>query len=566
MYTQTNALWLRLNSYAAVSFLILLVCGALTLGLPLREGSERAAQQMFTIMAISRAQSVEAWMRHAQGVAWHAALRPGLRALLVKKDAVTDQHDADQLLAASMGTTGDTVALSLVSASGALVAHAGIAIPADLAAEALKSGGEVYVSPPMPVGTRECVLISVPVTDHVAAETHFMPYAARRAAVLGRILLLRDLSYLQRLLFSGGAAGLSASCVLSMEDGHLFGNGRKEGRLFAEAMRRARKGENGLLLDEDTAHAFAGVGWRGWGLVTTIPLRMLHASANEGFWSLIWGTLAVYLLCMGGFYVLSRPLAGRILLHTQELEHEVDERRTTQEKLEKAHELLQAAYARRRELAGEILNMQEQMRHSLATELHDNAGQQLTTLLLSLDYAQKKAQAGEMDVNELCAVLERAAATVQSLQKDIRRMSHGLYPPALDLAGLSHSIRQLCRDFESAGLRIHFSGTELPPASEESALALYRIAQEALTNIVRHAQAGEVHIALQRREQSVVLTIEDDGRGFDATAAGEKAGHLGLRLMQERARHCSGAVTFESAPGQGTLVLVEIPLQGATDA
>lgn len=565
MYTQTNALRLRLNCYAAVSFLILLVCGALTLGLPLREGGERSAQQLLTIMTMSRAQAVEAWMRHAQAVAWHTALRPGLRGLLQKK-TVLEPAAADRLLAASMGTTGDTVALSLVGADGTLVAHSGMEIPEALAEEAMQAGGEVYVSPPVPVKRGEYILISTPVTNYASRDTHFMPYAAQRAEVIGRILLLRDLGYLRRILLPEGAVGVPAQCVLGMEGGLNFGAGADESQpLFAEAMRRARAGENGLMLGEDIAYAYAGVSWRDWGVVAAVPLSMLHAPANKQFWALVWGTLAVYILCLLGFYVLSRPLAGRILLHTQELEDEISQRRVTQAKLEKAHVMLQDAYARRRELAGEILSMLEQMRHSLATELHDNAGQQLTTLLLALDYASTRAQNGEMSVEDLCAVLERASLSVRAVQKDIRRMSHGLYPPALDLAGLSHSIQQLYHDFEGAGLVVHFSGAELPPTSEETALALYRIAQEALTNIVRHAQAHEVHMSLQLRDAAVVLTIEDDGHGFDPAAA-QGAGHLGVRLMRERAQHCSGTVTFESAPGQGTLVLVEIPLQGATNA
>jgi signal transduction histidine kinase len=559
MYTQTDLLRWRLNSYAALSFLVLLLCGALMMGIPLREGGENSARQLLTVLTTSRVQSVAGWADHSLSVVWHIALRPGVRALLERGEAENDKSNA--LLAASMGITGDTAALSLYNGVGRRVAHSGVHIPDALCEEALRSDHPVFVSAPFGLHSSRYMLFSVPITANASHDAVGAPFvvSVKGAEIIGRVLLLRDLSALEKILAPTMGAIVPASCVLFMNDSMLGTTQYKADKAFQEGSQRALRGDRGIVASEDMVYCYAPVNTHGWGLVAAVPLSVLHAPVNRQFWTFMGATVLVYIICMAGFIFLSRPLTGKILMRAHELEKEIDERRNAQEELEKAHALLQEAYEQRRELAGNILATLEQLRSEMATELHDNAGQQLTTLLLSLDYAQKRLQAGKLKPAAFFAVLDRAAKQVQALQKDIRRMSHGLFPPALNLAGLSHTIKQLCKDFENGGLRIHCDATPLPATSEETALSLYRITQECLTNIVRHAAATEVFISLQLRENIIYLTIEDNGRGFTLPAKG-LVGHLGLRLIQERAQYCNGTVTIETAPGEGTLVLVELPL------
>lgn len=559
MYTQTDLLRWRLNSYAALSFLVLLLCGVLMMGIPLRAGGEKSARQLLTVLTMSRVQSVAGWADHSLSVVWHTALRPGVRALL--EQGTAENEKANALLAASMGITGDTAALSLYNGAGKRVAHSGVHIPDALCEEALRSDHPVFVSAPFELHSSRYMLFSVPITANASHDAVGAPFvmSVKGAEIIGRVFLLRDLNSLEKILAPSPEATVPAACVLFMNDGMLGTSQYKTDKAFQEGRTRALRGERGIVTSDDMVYCYAPVKVNGWGLVAAVSLSILHEPVNRQFWTFMGATVLVYVICMAGFIFLSRPLTGKILMRAHELEKDVNERRKAQEELEKAHTLLQQAYEERRELAGNILATLEQLRSEMATELHDNAGQQLTTLLLLLDYAQKRLQAGKLKPAAFFSVLKRAAKQVQALQKDIRRMSHGLYPPALNLSGLSHTIKQLCNDFEGGGLCIHCDAAPLPATSEETALSLYRITQECLTNIVRHAEATEVFISLQLRENIIYLTIEDNGKGFILPKKG-LVGHLGLRLIQERAQYCNGTVTIETAPGEGTLVLVELPV------
>jgi signal transduction histidine kinase len=209
-----------------------------------------------------------------------------------------------------------------------------------------------------------------------------------------------------------------------------------------------------------------------------------------------------------------------------------------------------------RETVDAILEAQETERSRIARELHDETGSALTAVLLGLAAIDAAATLSEAH-QASTALRETARGTLEN----VGRLAFALRPPALDEFGLVPALKDLSGSLEEQGgpkmeLDVDLSaGSRLPGKLETT---VFRITQEALTNVVKHAEANTVRITLARRERSVVLTIEDDGRGFSrAKAAG---GGLGLVGMRERVASVNGSLDIESKPGAGTRLTVEIPL------
>jgi signal transduction histidine kinase len=205
--------------------------------------------------------------------------------------------------------------------------------------------------------------------------------------------------------------------------------------------------------------------------------------------------------------------------------------------------------ALRRVVAG-----QELERQRLARELHDQTGQALTSILLGLK-AIEEAGNGQ-DVRR--SVLELRELVVGTLQ-DVRRLAVELRPKALDDFGLVPALQRLAETFaEQTGIRVHVEAA-LGDArlAGETETAVYRIVQEALTNVIKHAQAETVSVVLTRKGDRVVAVIEDDGRGFDPADTRDE--RLGLLGMRERIALVDGKLSVESRPGEGTTIAVEVP-------
>jgi signal transduction histidine kinase len=224
-------------------------------------------------------------------------------------------------------------------------------------------------------------------------------------------------------------------------------------------------------------------------------------------------------------------------------------------------ETLEEKEGERTRLLGKVISAQEEERRRIARELHDEAGQALTSLMLGLRHLEEHSD-GEP--------AQRKAAELRSLAGDTLDRMHDLAlelrPTALDDLGLVAALERYAKDYANKhGLNVDFhagslEGGRLPPQEETT---LYRIAQEALTNVVKHASAGNVSILLEQRDSTAVLIVEDDGRGFDLEAVMHGSGRaqrLGLLGMEERASLIGGRLTIESRPGGGTAVFVEIPI------
>jgi len=209
-----------------------------------------------------------------------------------------------------------------------------------------------------------------------------------------------------------------------------------------------------------------------------------------------------------------------------------------------------------------LVHAQEDERTRVAQDLHDGVGQNLTALLVGLRAA------------EAAPDLEAAVARVRDLRKvasiahrEVRQLARGLRPILLEELGLTTAIGRLCEEFQaSTGVRVELQLGPLPGQRLHAAVetALYRIVQEALANVARHASARNVAIRLDCHGRFVRLSVRDDGSGFDPNAVQGRAGRthgFGLGSIRERALMLGGRCTIRSKPGEGAVIEIRVPLE-----
>ncbi|HVM57517.1 MAG TPA: GAF domain-containing sensor histidine kinase [Gaiellaceae bacterium] len=210
-----------------------------------------------------------------------------------------------------------------------------------------------------------------------------------------------------------------------------------------------------------------------------------------------------------------------------------------------------------REALQRVVTAQELERRRIARELHDETGQALTSILLSLGPIEEAH-----DERELRAAVADVRELVRSTLQDVRQLAVELRPKVLDDFGLVAALERLTQSFgEQTGIAVHFQQV-LPPTAgrlpPEVETALYRIVQESLTNVVKHARATSVSVVLTRKDDSVSVVVEDDGVGFEPGRTRE--GGIGLAGMRERVALLGGRLAIESRPGAGTTFVAEVPL------
>jgi len=228
----------------------------------------------------------------------------------------------------------------------------------------------------------------------------------------------------------------------------------------------------------------------------------------------------------------------------------------------RAEETLSENAERLQVLARRVVEVQEAERRHLARELHDEIGQVLSAISVNLHAVKGGCDdAAWPRLDECLGIVDRAIQQVRNLSLDLR-------PSMLDDLGLASALRWLVdRQAQRADLVAHFtvrsSGAHLPP---DLATTCFRVAQEALTNVIRHARARRVWVELYQGEKEVRLVIGDDGIGFDVDEARRRAARgasLGLLGMQERIALHGGQITIESEPGHGTSLRVWFPVTSA---
>jgi len=215
-----------------------------------------------------------------------------------------------------------------------------------------------------------------------------------------------------------------------------------------------------------------------------------------------------------------------------------------------------------RDLSKQILHVEEEERKRISRELHDVVGQALTAIHIDLDLMIGKDQT---DTRILRDGLTGMRGLLQQTMDVVHRFAHELRPAMLDELGLLPALRSYLKTFEArCGLQVHIGGhAGIESLSSEQKTVLFRVAQESLTNVSKHAHAKRVDISLRKFNNAVQMQIKDDGKSFPVNGrlAGKRGKRLGIFGMQERVRLVNGVFALESAPGKGTIVRVEIPLK-----
>ncbi|MCB0168155.1 MAG: GAF domain-containing protein [Anaerolineae bacterium] len=219
---------------------------------------------------------------------------------------------------------------------------------------------------------------------------------------------------------------------------------------------------------------------------------------------------------------------------------------------------------RLKRLADQLITLQEAERQRVSRELHDEAGQALNALKVSLGLIRDELPA------EFAAVQQRlndAGHLADQTLNRIRTISYDLRPPELDTLGLDAALEEFCEDFaQRTRLKIEYEGYELPELADAIRISFYRFLQEALTNVVKHAEANEVKVTLSHSDDQVCLSIADNGRGFLVILPAQThsgAQGLGLLGMRERFEQLGGSINITSRLGKGTTITACVPWEMA---
>ena len=223
---------------------------------------------------------------------------------------------------------------------------------------------------------------------------------------------------------------------------------------------------------------------------------------------------------------------------------------------------LQQMAGTRGQLLERLISAQEEERRRLARELHDEIGQALSSIMLDLARAIDGLPSDE---HEARARLSQSRSTAAQTLSELRKVIYDLRPEVLDQLGLIPAIRSYAKShLEARSIRVQlvFRGVKgrLSPQTETT---LFRVIQEAITNVIRHAQATAVTMQISVKDSVIIASVEDDGKGFDVDTAFGMPESWGLRGIRERAIAVGGKLSIDSKPGRGTIVRFEIPLEDA---
>jgi PAS domain S-box-containing protein len=376
----------------------------------------------------------------------------------------------------------------------------------------------------------------------IAVEHSAAPILAAKGQVIGVVLIFRDVAERrQEQIETAEQAALleltqDSVSVVDMEGTILFWSRGAETMLGYSKGQAVGKNSYDLLRTE-FPQPIAGImaelkrvgHWEGDLIKTAQDGRRVVVASR---WALQWG---------------KRDQAPRVLV----INSDITERKRGEESLVLQREQLRA-------LAERLQWVREEDRKKVARDLHDQIGQILTAIKMDMTWMTRHLPASEDKV------LARIAESIQSINdgvKAVRTICSGLRPGVLDDLGLAAAIEWQASDFASRnGVECQVS---VPPVDlhldGDRATATFRIFQECLTNVIRHAQARSVHVVLCQEEENIMLVVEDDGIGFCESDLSNSLGSLGLLGMRERAQFCGGEVQISSSPGNGTRVTVRVP-------
>jgi PAS domain S-box-containing protein len=223
---------------------------------------------------------------------------------------------------------------------------------------------------------------------------------------------------------------------------------------------------------------------------------------------------------------------------------------------------LQAANTRLRALTRDIVSTQEEERRRVSRELHDEAGQALTALKLSLQSIQSDLP---VDSGTYRQQLGEAVTLTDTTLEQIRMLAQDLRPPALEAAGLNATLEGLCREFaHRTQIQVSYSGVQLSGLAGPASICIYRFLQEALTNAARHGHATRIQVCLEKGVEEATLSVQDNGQGFDPNrvlASRDAPKSMGLIGMQERLMIVHGQLEILSRPGQGARLIAHVSME-----
>lgn len=307
-----------------------------------------------------------------------------------------------------------------------------------------------------------------------------------------------------------------------------------------------------------------------WVAVSTRALQRNTIALTVGFGALglvLGGLLfGLPMRAMGRAEANIRELVGRLeesqgaLARLNEtLEHQVEARSA---ELRDALAELQRKEQNLREISARAIRMQEAERRGIARELHDSAGQALTAIRIQVQLIGDLLTAKEGGDAKSTTMARRTLGMVDTTVEEIRRAVNQLGPAVLDDVGLEAAIHRAADDLSDATqvqVEVHYDVVEALDASVE--ITAYRLVQESLTNVARHAEASEVTIRATLEGAALVISIHDDGKGFEPDAVGPR--RRGLVGMRERVELLGGAIEIRSAPGEGTDIDARLPVAAA---
>lgn len=299
-------------------------------------------------------------------------------------------------------------------------------------------------------------------------------------------------------------------------------------------------------------------------LISTRKSLLIRDTAKEPNWEVYPGTEPVR-SCIFAPIVIEEKIMGVVGLSKTEANYFTEEHVQWAEALV-GHaavaiqnawlfEQVRAGRERMQSLSHRLVEIQESERQYVARELHDEVGQALTSLMVDLRFMEKRAS-NPSDVIRTAAEME---ATLSGVIENLHRIAMALRPASLDHLGLVAALRQHVESMgKKFGLKVQFNASGIRGRlSSNMEIVLYRIVQEALTNVAKHAHASRVDVVLKKRNDKLVLIIEDDGVGFNPEAVASEE-RLGIYGMRERADMIDGKLIIESAPGRGTTIMVEV--------
>ena len=377
----------------------------------------------------------------------------------------------------------------------------------------------------------------------ISVEHSAAPILAGKGKVIGVVLVFRDVAARrQEQIATAEQASLieltqDSALVIDMQGKILFWSRGAEAMLGYSKAQAVGNISHELLrtefpqpLTEIRAELLRVGHWEGDLIKTAQDGRRIVVS---GRWALQWG---------------KRDQAPRIL----EINTDITERKRGEESLVLQREQLRA-------LAERLQWVREEDRKQVARDLHDQIGQILTAIKMDMMWMTRHLPESETDV---LARLKESIQLINDGVKAVRAICSGLRPGVLDDLGLAAAIEWQAGEFASRnGVQCKVT---VPPVDlhldGDRATATFRIFQECLTNVIRHAQAKSVRVELCQEEESILLVVEDDGIGFSESGFSNALGSLGLLGMKERAQFCGGDVQISSSPGNGTTVTVRVPV------